>query len=194
VRFLISARRPDAALDAWEKTVGLLNLSSYAHNPDNLIVNGNFALGILNGGFDWTYVKRTGVGVMLDHSDLHQGQRSLSITFEGPGISDVGIQQYIPVHGGSTYEFSAYYKSAEFQGAGGPQVVLRDPYTNTVVFASDVLNDADYWKKLHATITTADSSTLLSLSIERTPAGNAIRGKLWLEDFELSPVDSEDTP
>jgi hypothetical protein len=32
------------------------------------------------------------------------------------------------------------------------------------------------------------------LAIERFPAGSPIRGKLWLDDFELSPADSEDSP
>ena len=55
------------------------------------MVNGDFSLDILNGGFDWTYTNRTGVKPLLDPSDFRQGRRSLSLTFEGPGISDAGI-------------------------------------------------------------------------------------------------------
>ena len=128
-----------------------------------------------------------GVKPLLDPSDFRQGQRSLSLTFEGPGINDAGIQQLIPVHGATTYDFSAYYKSAEFQGAGGPQIVLRDAYTGAPIYASDTLNDADFWKEVHSKVTTPDSTNLLLLAIERFPAGSPIRGKLWLNDFELSP-------
>jgi hypothetical protein len=129
---------------------------------------------------------------LLDPSDFRQGHRSLSLTFEGPGISDAGIQQLIPVHGATAYDFSAYYKSANFEGAGGPQIVLRDAYTGAPLYASDPLNDADFWKEVHSKVTTLDSTTLLRLAIERFPAGSPIRGKLWLDDFELSPELSPD--
>jgi tetratricopeptide (TPR) repeat protein len=192
VRYLIAMRRPDAAMSAWEQTAGILGLSAYLPTEDNLVVNGDFSLDILNGGFDWTYVNRTGVQPLLDSSDFRQGHRSLFLTFEGPGINDAGIQQLIPVHGVTTYEFSAYYKSADFEGAGGPQIVLRDAYTGAPLFASDPLNDSDFWKEVHSKITTPDSTTLLVLAIERFPAGSPIRGKLWLGDFELSPENSPD--
>src|SRR5216683_1802171 len=181
VRYLIAVRRPDAAMFAWEQTADTLGLSAYLPTDD-----------ILNGGFDWTYVNRTGVRPLLDPSNFRQGHRSLSLTFEGPGINDAGIQQLIPVRGATTYNFSAYYKSADFEGAGGPQIVLRDAYTGAPLFASDPLNDADFWKEAHSKVTTPDSTTLLVLAIERFSAGSPIRGKLWLGDFELSPENFPD--
>lgn len=192
VRYLIQARRPEAAMTAWEQAAGSLGLAAYLPTEDNLVINGDFSLDILNGGFDWTYVNRAGVRPLLDASDFRQGRRSLSLTFEGPGIADAGIQQLIPVHGGTSYDFSAYYKSVDFEGAGGPQIVLRDAYTGVPLFASDPLKDADFWKEVHSKITTPNSTTLLSLAIERFPAGSPIRGKLWLDDFQLSPDSSND--
>ncbi len=187
VHYLIEAHRPEAAMAAWEQSADSLGLSAYLPTDQNLVVNGDFSLDILNGGFDWTYVNRIGVKPLLDASDFRQGHRSLTLTFEGPGINDAGIQELIPVRGASTYDFSAYYKSADFQGAGGPQIVLRDAYTGTALFASDPLNDSDFWKEVHSRVTTSSSTTLLSIAIERTPAGSPIRGKLWLGDFELAP-------
>lgn len=192
IRYLLAARRPDAAMSAWEQAAPGLGLTAYLPNDDNLIVNGDFDLDMLNGGFDWTYVTRTGVRPLLDSSDFRQGRRSLSLTFEGPGITDAGLQQVIPVHGKTTYDFSAYYKSADFEGAGGPEIVLRDAYTGAPLYVSDPLNDADFWKQVHSKITTPDNTTLLTLAIERFPAGSPIRGKLWLNDFQLSQDDSSD--
>jgi len=165
-------------------------VSAYLPTEDNLVVNGNFSLDILNGGFDWTYVDRPEISKVLDPSDFHQGHRSLFLNFLGPGIHDAGIQELIPVRGATTYDFSAYYKSADFEGAGGPQIVLRDAYTGTPLFTSDPLNDAGFWKEVHSKVTTPNSTTLLVLAIERFPAGSPIRGKLWLDDFELSPDNS----
>ncbi len=191
VRYLATVRRPDAAMSAWEEASGLLGFGGYLPTDDNLIVNPNFSLDILNGGFDWNYVARDGVRLLLDPSDFRQGQRSLSITFEGPGVPDAGIQQLIPVHGGSAYDFSAYYKSTSFEGAGGPQIVLRDSYSGAPLYTSDPLNDADFWKEVHSRITTPDTTTLLTLRIERIPPGSPLRGKLWLGGFNLSPADPD---
>jgi hypothetical protein len=193
VRYLLlEVRRPEAAMSAWEENADALGLSAYMPTEDNLIVNGDFSLDILNGGFDWTYSNRNGVRPLLDPSAFRQGHRSLSLTFEGPGINDAGIQQLIPVHGATAYDFFAYYKSQDFEGAGGPQIVLRDAYTGAPLFASEPLNDADFWKEVHSKVTTPKSTNLILLSIERFPAGSPIRGKLWLDDFELSPDDSSD--
>jgi hypothetical protein len=98
------------------------------------------------------------------------------------------------VRGATGYEFTAYYKSSEFEGAGGPQIVLRDFYTAQPVYTSDPLNGADFWKAVHARFTTPPSTALLVLNIERIPAGSPIRGKLWLDDFQLSPQSSEVQP
>ncbi len=157
-------------------------------------MNGDFSLDVLNGGFDWIYQTQPGVRLLLDSSDFREGERSLSITFEGPGISDAGIRQWIPVRGATAYEFTAYYKSSEFEGAGGPQIVLRDLYSSQPVYTSDPLNGADFWKAVHARFTTPPSTALLVLNIERIPAGSPIRGKLWLDDFQLSPQGPEAQP
>jgi hypothetical protein len=192
VKYLIGAHRPDAAMALWKKTADAMGLAGYLPTEDNVVVNGDFDLDILNGGFDWTYVNRPGVRPVLDPSELRQGHRSLSLTFEGPGINDAGIQELIPVQGPNTYDFSAFYKSEDFEGAGGPAVVLRDAYTGAVLYASDSLRDADFWKEVHSKVTVPAATILLVLAIERFPAGSPIRGKLWLDDFELAPADTSD--
>jgi tetratricopeptide (TPR) repeat protein len=194
VSFLISARRTEAALSAWEQSAVPLGLSAYLPTDDNLVVNGDFSLDILNGGFDWTYVTRNGVKPVLDPSSFRQGHRSLSITFEGPGFNDAGVQELIPVHGPASYDFSAYYKSADFEGAGGVQLVLRDAYTGAILYTSDSLRDADFWKEVHSKVTVPASTSLLVLDVERFPAGSPITGKLWLEGFQLAPDDGDDSP
>jgi hypothetical protein len=194
VRYLVQARRPEVAAATWEQASTVLGLSSYLPTLDNLIVNGNFNLDVLNGGFDWTYQTQPGVQLLLDPGDFREGQRSLSITFEGPGISDAGIRQWIPVRGATTYDFTGYYKSSTFEGAGGPQIVMRDFYTGEAVFTSDPLNGADFWKAVHSRFTTPASTALLVLKIERIPAGSPIRGKLWLDGFQLSQESSEGRP
>lgn len=187
VRYMTKVQRPDAAMSGWEQAAPSLGLTAYLPTDDNLIINGDFSQDVLGGGFDWTYANRLGVKQLLDSSDVFEARRSLSLTFEGPGISDAGIQHIIFVQGGTTYDFSAYFKAADFEGAGGAQIVVRDVYTGVPLYTSDLLKDADFWKEVHGRIVTPPSTTLLVLSIERSPAGSPIRGKLWLDDFQLSP-------
>lgn len=192
VKFLVLARRPDAAWSAWERSVPILGLYNYLPSDDNLFINGDFSLEILNGGFDWSYRAINSVHLQLDAGEFREGQHSLSITFDGPGVSDAGIRQWIPVHASTSYEFTAYYKSAELDGAGGPAFVLRDAYTNEALFTSDPLTDAGFWKAVHGTFTTHSATSLVIAQIERIPAGHPIRGKLWVDDFHLAVQKGKD--
>lgn len=192
IRYLVLAHQPDAAWSAWEQAVPVLGLHNYLPTDDNLFINGDFSLDILNGGFDWSYQTQDSVHLQLDPTDFREGQRSLSISFDGPGVSDAGIHQWIPVRPGASYAFTAYYKSAELQGAGGPHIVLRDAYTGQPVFTSDALIGADFWKAIHGRFTAPAAASLLVVNVERIPAGSPIRGKLWLDDFQLAPESAKD--
>ncbi len=107
-----------------------------------------FNLNVLNAGFDWQYQKQSGVGLTLDPNDFHAGRRSLLITFDGPGITDAGIYQFVAVQPNTTYDFTAYYKNGEIEGAGGPHFTIQDMYTQAVYYESDELKDAGFWKSV----------------------------------------------
>ena len=130
-------------------------MSAYLPTARNLIVNGDFSLDVLNGGFDWQYEKLQSVTLTLDPSDFHSGTRSLLIAFDGPGVSDAGIHQFIAVRPSTTYDFSAYYKSGDFEGAGGPHITIEDVVSRTVMYDSDELKERGYWKRVNQEFTTA---------------------------------------
>jgi tetratricopeptide (TPR) repeat protein len=186
VRYLVDRRDVAYARHAWQQAASLSDLSGYQASPENLVVNGDFSLPVLNGGFDWLYEKSSDVSLALDATELHSGQRSLSIVFDSRGIDDVGIRQLIPVEPNTAYEFSAYFKSQGLEGAGGPRFLLADRFTGANYFASDELKDADFWKQVTGTFDTGSDTKLLVLRIQRVPAGNAIRGKLWIGSVHLA--------
>jgi hypothetical protein len=183
-RYLIQHKDVEQALVAWKQGASRFGLTAYIPMVHNLIVNGDFGLDVLNAGFDWQYEKQRSVTLTLDPSDFHGGRRSLLITFDGPGVNDAGIYQFVPVQPNTTYEFSAYYKTGELEGAGGPHFTLQDFYTSAVLYDSDELRDAGFWKSATGEVATADSR-LLVLHIRRLPEGSPIRGKLWVDDFRL---------
>jgi tetratricopeptide (TPR) repeat protein len=184
-QYLINRKDVNQARAVWQQTIPRFGLSSYSPTKDNLVVNGNFNLDVLNGGFDWQYQKQQSVSLTLDPSDFHGGHRSLLINFDGPGVTDAGIRQFIAVQSNTVYEFSAYYKNGEIEGAGGPHFTLQDAYTQAVLYDSDELKEAGFWKSVSGAFATGNDCRLLVLSIKRLPEGSPIRGKLWVDDFRL---------
>ena len=160
-------------------------MSAYLPSSNNLIVNGSFSLPVLNGGFDWQYHRQPGVTLALDSDESHDGHRSLSIVFEGPGVEEGGIYQVIVVEPNTTYEFSGYYKNSDLEGAGGPHFALQDVYTAQTYFLSEELKEGTFWKSVIGEFTTGPATNLLVLRVQRIPAGSPIRGKLWIGDFRL---------
>jgi hypothetical protein len=188
VRYLIDQRDVAQARRAWQQAASLSDLSGYQPSPENLVVNGDFSLTVLNGGFDWLYEKRSDVSLALDPTESHSGHRSLSIVFDSRGIEDAGIQQLIAVEPNAKYEFSAYFKSEGLEGAGGPRFLLEDRFTGASYFASEELKDEGFWKQVGGTFDTGPETKLVVLRIQREPAGNAIRGKLWIGGVRLAQI------
>jgi tetratricopeptide (TPR) repeat protein len=187
LEYLFNHKDVDQARLVWQQAAPRFGLSAYVPSGHNLIVNGDFSLDVLNGGFDWQYEKQQSVTLTLDPSDFHGGHRSLLITFDGPGVTDAGIRQFIAVQPNTRYEFSAYYKNGEIEGAGGPHFTLQDAYTRDVLYDSDELKEAGFWKSTTGEFATGADTKLLVLHVRRLPEGSPIRGKLWVDDFRLTP-------
>jgi tetratricopeptide (TPR) repeat protein len=183
--YLILHKDVDQALLVWQQAAIRLGLSGYLPSAHNLVVNGNFDHEVLNGGLDWQYAKQPSVELTLDPSDFHSGTRSLLVTFDGPRVSDAGFFQYIPVQPNTTYVFTGYYKTGEFDGAGGPHFTVQDMYSQAIYYESDELKDAGFWKSATGEFTTGPDCRLVVLHIRRLPEGSPIRGKLWVGDFHL---------
>jgi len=185
IRYLLLQKEPDEASIVWRQATSLLGLNAYLPSSNNLIVNGDFHLDVLNGGFDWQYRKQTNVSLTLDAAEFHSGHRSLAITFDGPGVDEAGIFQLVSVEPNTAYDFSAYYRNGEIEGAGAPHFVLQDIYSNKVFLQSDDLKFGSSWRQVSGNFTTDADTKMLVLRVARVPAGSPIRGKLWIDDFRL---------
>ncbi len=185
IRYLIMKKEVVQADKAWRDAAELSKLQNYQPYPQNLVVNGDFSLEMLNGGFDWVYAKRSDVTLALDPTEQHNGSRSLMISYDSRGLEDTGIRQAIAVEPDTLYEFSAYFKSDNMDGAGGPLFLLQDLYAGTPYFTSDYLKDSDVWKQVSGTFKTGQETNLLLLRIQRSPVDKPIRGKLWIDGVRL---------
>jgi hypothetical protein len=189
VRDLVAHQQPAQAALVWQQAASMADLAAYQPSPENLLVNGDFSLEILNGGFDWMHQKTRGVALALDPNETHSSSRSLRIIFDGLGIEDAGVRQLVPVEPNTTYEFSGFYKASEMDGAGGARFAVQDLYRETSFFVSEDLQDADFWKKVRGRFVTGPETRLIVVRISRVPPGSPIRGKLWLDGLQLVPTD-----
>jgi hypothetical protein len=184
VDYLLLQQRPDEALLAWQQLAPLGGLTAYLPNQ-NLIVNPQFELEVLNQGLDWRHVFTYNIHLVIDSSEFQEGTKSLMVQFDGPGVNEAGITQFIPVKPNTTYEFAGHYKSDELEGAGGPRFALQDAYTQQSLYLSDELRSPGSWRTAGGIFQTGPSTKLLALRILRVPPGNAIRGKLWIDNLSL---------
>ena len=185
VRYLLLHQDVAQASLVWQQGAAISDLAAYQSSSENLLVNGDFSLAILNGGFDWVHQNVQGVTVALDPTETHSSSRSLRISVDGAAISDAGIAQRVPVEPNRTYEFSAFYKAQDMDGAGSMQFAIHDAYTSTALFTSDDLKNVDFWKKTGGIFTTSAGTQLILVHVVRTPAGLPIRGTLWIDGLQL---------
>ena len=185
MRYLIAHQEVAQASLVWREAATLSGLAPYQPSSENLLINGDFSMEVLNGGFDWLHQATPGVALALDPNDAHSSTRSLRVTFDGPGIADAGIRQLVPVEPNTRYDFSGFYKAQDIDGAGGPKFAIQDLYRETPFFMSDDLRDSDFWRRADGTFTTGPDTHLLVLRIARVPAGSPIKGKLWIDGLQL---------
>ncbi len=185
INYLVGERQVDQARLVWQQAGSLSGLATHQPNSENLVVNGDFSLDVLNGGFDWLYRQSPEVSLALDPTQFHTGNRSLLITFDSRGVEDAGIRQMIAVQPNTIYQFSAYFKAQDIQGVGGPRFAIQDLYKETIYYASEELKDADFWKPVTGNFTTGPDCKLLMLRIQRFPGGSPIKGKLWIDGIRL---------
>jgi Carbohydrate binding domain len=185
IDFLIHHKEVDQAVLVWQQAAERFGLTSYLPSSSNLVVNSNFSLDVLNGGFDWQYKKQDGVTLTLDPSDFHSGHRSMLISLDGPGINDAGIYQFIPVQPNTTYAFSGYYKVGDLEGAGAPHLTIQDMYSLAVYYDSDEMKESGFWKSVDGEFTTSPDCKLVVLHVRRIPEGSPMKGRLWIDDFHL---------
>ena len=188
LQYLIAQHDFATAKVVWKQAANFAALDRYQPSPQNLVVNGDFQFAVLNAGFDWRYEQSPGLSLSLDPTQSRSGVRSLEISFDSRGIEDAGIRQLIPVEPNTHYEFSAYFRTADLQGAGGPRFVIQDFVTGETYYSSDDLKSDQVWSLVQGTLVTGPEAQLVVLRIQRVPAGAAIRGKLWIDSVRLAPA------
>jgi tetratricopeptide (TPR) repeat protein len=185
IAYLVTQKQPDQARKVWQQAAPLAGITAYLPSSDNLLVNGDFNLDVLNGGFDWIYRKSHDVELALDPGQHQNGRRSLRFIFDTHGIEDAGIRQVVSVQPNTVYRFSGYFKADNLEGVGGPRFVVQDSYSQDFLFSSDDFTNADYWRQVNGKFTTGPATKLIVVRVQRNPPGSPIKGKVWIDDLRI---------
>lgn len=188
-RLLLATQQVTTAVSAWRSLAQLDDqIRPYLPTPENLIVNGGFEEGLLDGGFDWWYSPNGNVKLAIDGAQFFSGTRSLSVTFNGRNAADAGIMQFVPVKPDTDYEFSVQSKTLDIDSASGPRFAIADAYSLSSYALTDDLLGSNPWHKQQARFHTGPRTDLVFVKITRDPPGPLIRGKLWVDDVRLTEL------
>jgi hypothetical protein len=192
VDYLLGQRMADPARDAWQEMAPLCGLTAYLPGPNmpgqNLMVNPRFELDVLNAGFDWHYYEQSSVKIALD-SNAPGGTHGLLLSFLGQGFAETGLFQQVSVQPNTRYQFSVHFKTDELEGAGGPAFVVRDEMTGVVYLTTETLKNPGSWREVAGHFETGPEAKLVSVRMVRIPAGNAMRGHLWMDEVQLTRLE-----
>ena len=183
IQYLIGKGRADDATRAWRQMVARQPQLAPASDDHNLIFNGDFEVGILNGGFDWRYREVPGVRVEVAESDAGN---ALQVTFDGQAVGECGISHVIAVHPDTNYVLSASVKTESLIGAGAPHFQLRDYLDNAEVLNGEDLRGTFAWQERVSRFRTGPATRLLELRVVR-PNSSGIKGTIWIDHVSLRP-------
>jgi tetratricopeptide (TPR) repeat protein len=184
VDYLLRQGHPGEAQEAWQAMAPLCGLTAYLPGQ-NLMVNPRFEQDVLNAGFDWHYYEQTNVKITLAGSGSG-GRGELLVSFLGPGVTETGLFQRVPVTPDTQYQFSAHFKTDELDGAGGPAFEIRDELSGALYLTTEALKNPGSWREAVGHFKTGPDGKLIRVRMVRIPAGNAIRGHLWLDEVQLT--------
>lgn len=186
VNFLLGKSQGGEAARVWEVLADRSSeLASY-RGAENAVTNPGFEQPILDNGLDWRYAMDPAVTVRTATGERHEGLRSLEFDFAG-AVSEPGIWQYVPVTSGVEYDFSAYYKTRDLEGAGGIAWAVIDATSGVELSRTPLLAPSDKWQQVTMEVAVPAQSDLIILKLVRTPPGDQLRGSLWLDDVSLRP-------
>lgn len=187
-QFLVDQNQTAEAREVWERlSEAYPALKPYKPAPGNLVVNSGFEEEMLNGGFDWRYASSPQVAVSIDTLTFHSGERALSLRYLGSS-ADAGIFQYIPVQPGTRYLLTVYVKAETVNSASGPRLAIVDARKGSTLLLTDDIVGSSGWRPVRGEFTTGPDTTLAQFKILRQPSEPAIRGQIWIDDVNVSPV------
>ena len=124
---------------------------------------------------------------------FHSSGRSMLVAFTGKGnLAYQGLQQWVKVTPGVTYQARGYMKTEGITTDSGPRLQVFDTLNPAAlnVFSDQLTGTNAGWNLL--SVDFKPKSSYVTLSITRVPSiklDNNITGKVWVDDVSVAPVE-----
>ncbi|HUJ30717.1 MAG TPA: tetratricopeptide repeat protein [Candidatus Acidoferrum sp.] len=190
---LIQHRDLDAASGTWNELGELFPAKIPKRTPDgNLITNADFALAVLNGGFDWRVNPAEGAAVTVTPPGAAGEMGSLAIEFDGSrNLEYANVLQLVRVQPRTEYQFSAETRTQGITTDCGPRFQVFDIGDMTRLWATPNRVGTSDWSRDTLNFRTGANTRLLVVRIERPASSkfdNKISGTIWIRRVALVPV------
>jgi hypothetical protein len=197
---IVRNRIPEAQnvwIDILRKTHTGVQESRLAHKPGQRatgdpeipIWNASFENEIMNGGFDWRTPDRSAVKFSIDTSNRMHGLKSLQAKFQEENFSYDFLSQIVPVTESGSYQLDFYLRTDGLTTDQLPYLVIQGYPDAVGTYArSGFFPATAEWSKVSVPFTVKPGYKAIILRLQRDQSAkfdNAIRGRLWLDDFKL---------
>lgn len=190
VNALIQLPDVNAASEVWSQLAARFpdTMNPRISNND-LVTNGDFALPILNGGFDWRVFPIEGATVSVSPANPG-GDGWLQIEFDGAhNLEYAHVLQFIRVEPKTHYEFSGEIRTRGITTDSGPRFQIFDIHdmAHLFVYSDNRIGTSDWWtEKLN--FKTGAETRMVILRVARpasTKFDNKIRGDVWIRHISI---------
>jgi tetratricopeptide (TPR) repeat protein len=172
VDYLVAANKTHEAWDVFKS--GFAKASGLIYNP-------SFETEPLNGGFDWRFSSTEHAEAHRDTTTAREGEASWLVSFDGTENADyAGLAHWLPVTKGRRYRLTFWMKTEGITTNEGMFVEVDGQ-------ASEKQLGTTYWQQF--TIPFTATSDLVTLRLRRVPSkkfDNLLKGKVWVDDFQLT--------
>jgi hypothetical protein len=172
IEYLVGLGKPREAFDVFAFPAAASSLP--------LIFNSSFETEPYNGAFDWRFSSTDHAEARRDTTTAKDGFSSWLVTFDGKENLDyAGLAHWIPTTRGHRYDLSFWMKTEAISTNEGVFVEVDGQTSEKQIGTT-------YWQKF--TIPFTASRDLATLRLRRVPSrkfDNMVKGKVWLDQFEL---------
>jgi len=191
VNALIQKPDVEGASRVWSQLIARFPVAMKPRvSPHNLVINGDFALPILNSGFDWRVYPVEGATVSVDpaNSDM---SGSLQIVFDGSRNLDYAhVLQFVRVEPRTRYRFEGQIRAEGITTDSGArfQVLDANDMAHLFVSSENRIGTSDWWME-KGDFETGPKTRLLIVRVARPASGkidNHIAGSVWIRHISIS--------
>ena len=195
VRALAFSGMGPVASRVWEEWLAAAGRTGKKTAGD-LLTDGSFEDGFINGGLEWNLEKGPAFQIALDEFVFQSGTRSLRVNFDGksnPAFQ--GVWQAVPVEPDRRYRFEGYLKTENITSDSGPFFFVGNLGAlpgETLNLSTKVHIGSTGWTRETLDFRTGPRTTVITVSLRRrqsTKLNNLLGGKVWIDNLSLEPLD-----